>query len=81
MTGTAPRIGGIEVTLTVELGRTTLTVADLLDLTAGRQIELDRAAHDPIDLRANGRLVARAELVTTGDDVGVRIIEIVDGDD
>jgi flagellar motor switch protein FliN/FliY len=76
----AVRIGGIEVTLTIELGRTTLTVAELLDLSAGRMIELDRASHDPIDLRVNGRLVARAEMVTTGYEVGVRILEIVDGD-
>lgn len=67
----------VEMTLTAELGRTSLTVRELLDLTPGSIVELDRPAGGPADLLVNGRLVARGEVVVLDEDYAVRILEIV----
>lgn len=68
----------VEMTLTVELGRTSMPVRDLLSLAPGSVIELDRAAGAPADLMVNGRLLARGEIVVVDEDYGLRITEIVD---
>ncbi len=68
----------VEMTLSVELGRTSMPVRDLLTLTPGSVIELDRAAGAPADLMVNGRLLARGEIVVVDEDYGLRITEIVD---
>jgi flagellar motor switch protein FliN/FliY len=81
----APRRHGIdllrnvEMELTVELGRTRMTVRDLLALAPGAVVELDRAAGSPADLLVNGRLIARGEIVVVDEDFGVRITEIISG--
>jgi flagellar motor switch protein FliN/FliY len=68
---------GVYMDVTVELGRTQLTVRELLALTPGTVLELDRAAGSPADLLVNGRLIARGEVVVVDEDFGLRITEIV----
>ena len=57
---------GVDMEVTVELGRTQMTVRDLLALSPGAVLELDRAAGSPADLLVNGRLIARGEVVVAG---------------
>jgi flagellar motor switch protein FliN len=69
----------VELDVTAELGRTRMTVRELLSLAPGAVIELDRAAGSPADLLVNGRLIARGEVVVIDEHYGIRITEIVDG--
>jgi len=71
------RIGNVAMTVTVELGRTTMAVKELLQLRVGSLVELDRAAGSPVDLLVNGKPIARGEVVVIDDDFGVRISEIL----
>jgi flagellar motor switch protein FliN/FliY len=61
----------------VELGRTRMTIQDLLALGPGSVIELDKVAGEALDILVNDRLVARGEAVVVNDKFGVRITEIV----
>ena len=63
--------------VTAELGRRRMTVRDLLALTPGSVIELDRAAGSPVDVLVNGTLIARGEVVVIDEEFGIRIAEIV----
>jgi flagellar motor switch protein FliN/FliY len=65
--------------LSAELGRTTMTVRDLLNLQPGAVVELDRLAGSPADLLVNGRLVARGEVVVVDEDYALKITELVTG--
>jgi flagellar motor switch protein FliN/FliY len=67
----------VEMEVTVEIGRTRLTVRELLALTPGTVLELDRAAGSPADLLVNGTLLARGEIVVVDEDFGIRITEVV----
>ncbi len=69
---------GVELEVTVELGRTRMSVRDLLALTPGAVLSLDRAAGSPADLLVNGRLIARGEVVVVDEDFGLRVTEIID---
>jgi flagellar motor switch protein FliN/FliY len=69
---------GVDMEVTVELGRTRMTVRELLSLAPGQVLELDRAAGSPADLLVNGRLIARGEVVVVDEDFGLRVTEIVD---
>ncbi|MBC2932339.1 flagellar motor switch protein FliN [Nocardioides sp. zg-1228] len=69
---------GVDLEVAVELGRTRMTVRELLALSPGDVLELDRAAGGPADLLVNGRLIARGEVVIVDEDFGLRITEIVD---
>lgn len=69
----------VEMTLTVELGRARLPLREVLDLAPGAVLELDRAASSPADILVNGRLIARGEIVVVDEDYGVRITQIVSG--
>ena len=69
---------GVDMELTVELGRTRMAVRDLLALSPGDVLELDRAAGSPADLLVNGRLIARGEVVVVDEDFGLRITQIVE---
>ncbi|WP_181313142.1 flagellar motor switch protein FliN [Nocardioides campestrisoli] len=71
-------LAGVDMEVTVELGRTRMAVRDLLALAPGAVLELDRAADGPADLLVNGRLIARGEVVVIDEDFGLRITEIVD---
>jgi flagellar motor switch protein FliN/FliY len=64
--------------VTVELGRESLTLAQMLELTIGSVVELDRAAGAPVDIRVNGILFGRGEVVVVDDEYAVRVVEIVD---
>lgn len=68
---------GVEMEATAELGRTRMTVNDLLALRAGAVIELDRVAGGPADLLVNGRLIARGEVVVVDENYGIRITQVV----
>ena len=70
----------IPITLTVELGRARLPIGELLQLAHGSVIELDRLAGEPLDVLANGKLVARADVVTVGGKFGIRLCEVVPSD-
>jgi flagellar motor switch protein FliN len=63
----------VPVTLTVELGRVNLTLAQLADIKPGDVIELSRHSRAPVELTSNGRLVARGDLILIDTDLGVRI--------
>jgi flagellar motor switch protein FliN/FliY len=71
----------VEMTLTAELGRTKLPVRQVLELTPGAVLELDRAAGSPADVMVNGRLIARGEVVVIDEEFGIRITEIARGED
>lgn len=71
------RVQDIPLELTVELGRTRLLIKDILELRAGSIVELEKMAGEPVDILANGLLVARGEVVVIEDAFGVRITEIV----
>lgn len=68
---------GVAMEVTVELGRTRMSVRELLALTPGDVLELDRAAGSPADLLVNGRLIARGEVVVVDEDFALRVTEIV----
>ncbi|MCR2813990.1 flagellar motor switch protein FliN [Microbacterium sp. zg.Y1090] len=72
------RIAGVEMDLTVEVGRTRMTVRDVLDLEPGRIVELDRSAGAPADVKLNGRLIAQGEIVVVDQDYAVRITRIIE---
>lgn len=63
--------------VTVELGRTTMEVRDLLQVGPGSVIELEKLAGEPVDVLANSRLIARGEVVVIDENFGVRITQIV----
>jgi flagellar motor switch protein FliN/FliY len=67
----------VEMGVTAELGRRRMSVRDLLSLTPGAVIELDRAAGSPVDVLVNGTLIARGEVVVIDEEFGIRISEIV----
>ncbi|GAA1598888.1 flagellar motor switch protein FliN [Actinoplanes couchii] len=67
----------VEMEVSAELGRTRMSVRELLGLIPGAIVELDRAAGSPADLLVNGRLIARGEVVVVDENFGIRITEIV----
>jgi flagellar motor switch protein FliN/FliY len=67
----------VEMSVTVELGRTTMPIRDLLSLQPGMVVEIDRAAGSPIDVLVNGRLIACGEVVVIDEEFGIRITEII----
>jgi flagellar motor switch protein FliN/FliY len=81
--GAAPLRGGldmlhdVEMEVSAELGRTKMSVRELLSLSPGAIVELDRAAGSPADLLVNGRLIAKGEVVVIDENFGIRITEIM----
>ena len=85
---TQPRTGGaaplgdlsmlrdVALDVTVELGRQSLTLSQMLNLTVGSVVELDRPAGAPVDIRVNGVLFGKGEVVVVDDEYAVRIIEL-----
>ncbi len=67
----------IPVRVTVELGRTRKTVGEVLNLSPGSVVELDKLAGEPVDVLVNGKLVARGEVVVIDENFGIRVTEIV----
>lgn len=67
----------VPLEVTVELGRTTKSISEILNFTPGTIIELDRIAGEPIDVLVNGKYVARGEVVVIEESFGVRVTEII----
>ncbi len=70
-------LAGLEMNVSVELGRTDMTVADVLALGPGSVVELDRLAGEPVDILVNDRLIARGEVVVVDENFGVRVVEVI----
>ena len=71
------RLNEVMVELTVEVGRTRLTLGQALALGPGSVVTLDRLADKPVDLLVNGRPIARGEVVVIDEEFGLRITEVV----
>lgn len=67
----------VPLQVTVELGRAKKTVKEILDLSTGSIIELDKMDGEPVDVLANGKLFAKGEVVVIGETFGVRVVEII----
>lgn len=76
--GKLGRINSVDMALTVVIGRTSMSVRDVLNLEPGAVIELDRSAGAPADVLLNGRLIAQGEVVVVDQDYAVRITKILD---
>jgi flagellar motor switch protein FliN/FliY len=74
------RVSDIPMELSVEIGRTQMTVGETLTLRVGTVVTLDRFAGEPVELLANGTPIALGEVVVVDDKFGLRIKQIVDGD-
>jgi flagellar motor switch protein FliN len=74
------RLGDVPMELSVEIGRTRMTVGETLQLRAGSIVTLDRLAGEPVDLLVNGTPIARGEVVVVDEQFGLRVTEIVEGD-
>ncbi|MDA9159229.1 MAG: flagellar motor switch protein FliN [Paracoccaceae bacterium] len=68
----------IEVDMSIEVGRTEISIRDLLRLNEGSVVELDRLAGEPLDILINGTMIAKGEVVMVGERFGIRFSEIVD---
>ena len=68
----------VEIPISVEVGRAHMSLEDVLKLVPGSVIALDKKAEEPVDLRVNGKLVARGEVVLVDDVYGLRVTQIVD---
>jgi len=66
----------VPLSVTVELGRTNKSIKDILELTNGSIVELDRLAGEPVDINVNGKFLAKGEVVVIDENFGVRITEI-----
>jgi len=71
------RIMNVPVQLTAQLGRTRITIRNLLQLSQGSVVELDALAGEPLDVLINGYLIAQGEVVVVNDKYGIRLTDIV----
>lgn len=69
-------LSDVEVEITLEIGRKRLRIADILKLSPGQTVELDKVAGEMLDIFVNGQLLGRGEAVVVGDHYGVRITEL-----
>lgn len=79
--GRLSRLNEVEMTLTVEIGRTRMPIRNVLGLEVGTVVELDRAVGAPADILLNGRLIAHGEVVVVDQEFAVRVTRILDGAD
>jgi flagellar motor switch protein FliN/FliY len=75
--GSLSALNDVQMIVTAELGRTTMPMRELLGLTPGVVVEIDRAAGSPIDLLVNGRRIASGEVVVIDEEFGIRITDII----
>lgn len=75
------RLSDIPMELSVELGRTRMTVGETLDLRVGSLVTLDSAAGEPAELLVNGTAIARGEVIVLDERYGLRVTEILEGND
>jgi flagellar motor switch protein FliN len=71
----------IPLQVTVELGRTRRSVQDILNLSSGSIIELDKLAGEPVDILVNNKLIAKGEVVVIDENFGVRVTDIISQSD
>ncbi|SHF51797.1 flagellar motor switch phosphatase FliY [Ornithinibacillus halophilus] len=71
----------IPLKITVELGRTKRTIKDILDLSSGSIVELDKLAGEPVDVLVNDKLIAKGEVVVIDENFGVRVTDIISQSD
>ena len=74
-------IRDVELDLKIELGRTHMYLEDVLKLSKGAVVPLDKLAGDPVDIYVNGRLIARGEVLILNDNFCVRVAELVAGEE
>ncbi|HUN77634.1 MAG TPA: flagellar motor switch protein FliN [Solirubrobacteraceae bacterium] len=74
------RLSEVPLELSVEIGRTGMTVGETLELRPGSIVTLDRLAGEAVDLLVNGTPIARGEVVVVDEQFGLRVTEIVEGD-
>jgi flagellar motor switch protein FliN len=74
------RLSDVPMELSVEIGRTSMTVGETLQLRPGSIVTLARLAGEPVDLLVNGTPIARGEVVIVDEEFGLRVTEIVEGD-
>lgn len=67
----------IPVSISLEVGRTSISIRNLLQLNQGSVVELDRSAGEPLDVLVNGTLVAHAEVVVVNDKFGIRLTDVI----
>ena len=70
----------IPLRVSVEVGSTALKLSDLMDLAEGSVVELDRQAHELLDIMVNGTLVAKGEVVTVNGRFGIRVVDVIAAD-
>lgn len=75
--GDIDRVLDVPVQLTAELGRTRLTIKNLLQLSQGSVVELDGLAGEPMDVFINGYLIGRGEVVVVNEKFGIRLTDII----
>ena len=75
--GDIDRVLDVPVQLTAELGRTRITIKNLIQLAPGSVVELDGLAGEPMDVFINGYLIAQGEVVVVGEKFGIRLTDIV----
>ena len=66
----------IMVGLSVELGRSQMKVRDVLSLTGGTVLQLDKKVDEPVDLYVNGKMIGRGEVVVVDESLGIKITEV-----
>ena len=71
----------VPLQVSVEVGRCKILLKDLLEMGTGQVIELDKMAHEPLDLYVNSRLIARGKAVKVGDKFGIELTEVVSAAD
>lgn len=71
----------IPVTLAIEIGRTRISIRNLLQLNQGSVVELDRLAGEPLDVFVNGTLIAHGEVVVVNEKFGIRLNDVVSPDE
>ena len=67
----------VPLQVSVEIGRCRILLKDLLEMRPGQVIELDKMAHEPLDLYVNSRLIARGKAVQVGDAFGIKLTDLV----
>ena len=67
----------IPVTISMEIGRTSISIRNLLQLNQGSVVELDRLAGEPLDVLVNGTLIAHGEVVVVNEKYGIRLTDVI----
>lgn len=67
----------IPVTISMEVGRSNISIRNLLQLNQGSVVELDRVAGEPLDVLVNGTLIAHGEVVVVNDKFGIRLTDVI----